>query len=379
MNLIFITLDGARLDRIKSSKTLKTFTQFGTSFTNVIAYAPYTIGAMHAIFSGEYGFRTGVNSYWSTYRFKSNQYKTLAQYFKNTGYKTYGDAINELILPKNGFDDLKYHDEDKDDLLKRHIELLDKMKIIKENNEKFFLYLHFSNIHTKIKHSVLIRYNNFSEEYFKRKNINEKNYDNYFKEAEIYLEHILEHIKKINLEKDTAIVIISDHGISIGERKGERAYGAFCYDYTIKTFALFIKNDLFPVKKIDSQVRSIDILPTILDYFRINMDNNYEKISGRSLKKIIEGKYESRGAITETGNPLNDNKPPKEPNIVSFRKNGWKLILNLYNNTQELYNVDVDHNEKNNLIDNKKDVANTLFNELIDLHPSVRKKWMKKP
>lgn len=377
MNLIFITLDGARLDRIKASKFLKPLLDQGTSFSSVITYAPYTIGAMHAIFSGEYGFRTGVNSYWSTYRFKSQQYKTLAEYFQDAGYKTYGDAINELILPKQGFDDLKYHDEDKDDLVKRHIELLNKMEKFQKENKKFFLYLHYSNIHTKIKHSVLFPFNNFSKKYFDSKIINEKNYDSYFKEAENYLKNILEHIKKIQMDKNTMIIIISDHGISVGEKFGERAYGAFCYDYTIKTFALFIKNSICPVKKIDLQVRSIDIMPTILDFFSMHYDKNYERISGKSLKNIIDGDSEARSAITETGNPLDNNKPPKEPNIVSLRKDGWKLILNLYNKSKELYNLKNDVYEENNLINKEKEIENALFNELIDLHPSLRKKWTK--
>ena len=40
-----------------------------------ITYAPHTIAAMHAVFSGSYGSRTGTNSYWSTYNFKKNKFK----------------------------------------------------------------------------------------------------------------------------------------------------------------------------------------------------------------------------------------------------------------------------------------------------------------
>ena len=96
----------------------------GTFFKNMITYAPYTIAAMHAVFSGEYGFKTGVNSYWSTLDFKKNQFKTLTEYLHDNGFETYGDAINPLIIPKQGFDDLTYHDEDKDDLTNLHKKLL---------------------------------------------------------------------------------------------------------------------------------------------------------------------------------------------------------------------------------------------------------------
>ena len=46
--------------------------------------------------------------------------------------------------------------------------------------------------------------------------------------------------------ENSIILVISDHGISIGEKFGERAYGAFCYDYTIKTFAYYLSKEFIP-------------------------------------------------------------------------------------------------------------------------------------
>lgn len=371
MNLLIIILDGARIDRILNSATIKNLQKIGTSFTNLIAYAPFTIAAMHAIFSGEYGFRNGVNSYWSSFKFKKEKFKTLTQYFKENGFCTYGDAINKLILPPQGFDDLRYHDEDKDNLTENHKTLLDKMKKLNKTGEKFFLYLHYSNIHTNIKQNVLKKYTNFSQEYYDKRADNEKKYDEYFRSAENYLEEIINHCNKINLFDDSVILILSDHGISIGEKFGERAYGAFCYDYTIKTFALFIKKNIFPVKSISYQARSIDILPTILEIFNIKEDQRYEKISGRSLIPLIDGKIDNRTAIIETGNPLEDNKPPKEPNVIAIRKSNWKLILNLHDNTRELYDLSNDPNEEKNLHNNEPEIENDLFVELADIHPAL--------
>ncbi len=373
MNLIFITLDGARLDRIKKSKIIEKATKKGTYFTNVISYAPYTIAAMHAIFSGEFGFNTGVNSYWATYNFQNEKYKTLTRYLKDYGFRTFGDAINKLILPIDGFDELLYHNEDKDDLLNRHVSLLDKMKTLQSGGEKFFLYLHYSNIHTNIKHNVLKKFDNFSPEYFKDKSENDKNYDKYFEGAELYLESILNYCNEINLLDDTALVLISDHGISVGEKLGERAYGVFCYDYTITTFALFIKKGVFPKMEVSQQVRSIDIMPTILDFLKIEPDPKFKKISGETLMPLVNGKKDERLAIIESGNPLKSNKPPEEPNVIAIRKNGWKLILNLHNDTRELYNLSDDHEEKFNLHGKQKQVEKVLFEELKKIHPIYEK------
>ena len=158
---------------------------------------------------------------------------------------------------------------------------------------------------------------------------------------------------------------MSDHGISVGERFGERAYGAFCYDYTIKTFAYFIYPDINPIE-ITQQVRTIDFMSTILDYLKIEQDKNYENPDGESLLLLINGKLlKEKTAYSETGNPLEDKKPPKEPNTKSVRTSKWKLIINEYNNTKELYDLENDPDEKNNVIGKYTDVERSLLNEFL--------------
>ena len=61
LNVIFITLDGARADKLETSEKIQQIFSQGTRFTKTITYAPYTIAAMHAVISGEYGFNNGVN------------------------------------------------------------------------------------------------------------------------------------------------------------------------------------------------------------------------------------------------------------------------------------------------------------------------------
>ena len=51
-------------------------------------------------------------------------------------------------------------------LIKHHSKLLDKMNTLNEKDENFFLYLHYSKIHTGISNEVLKVYNNFSKEFF---------------------------------------------------------------------------------------------------------------------------------------------------------------------------------------------------------------------
>ena len=363
-NLIVILIDGGRLDRALKSEVFTDISSKSVFFSQTITYAPHTIAAMHAVFSGSYGTRTGTNSYWSTFKFKKQKFKTLTEYLHDENYYTCADVINELVIPKQGFDDFFIHDELKDDLSLQHKDLLKTMKVHNDDGQNFFLYLHYSNIHTGIMNDVLKVYNNFSKEFFDNKEQNEKRYDILFCNAEKYLKSIMDEIKKLKLEDDSLILIMSDHGISVGEKFGERAYGTFCYDYTLRTFTYFLSEE-FTSREIIQQIRTIDFMPTILDFLKIPFDNNYEKIDGTSLMPLIQGlSIPEQIAYSETGNPLDKKAPPKEPNTKSVRTSKWKLISNQYDNSKELYNLELDPGEEKNLFGKGEQIESLLWQEL---------------
>ena len=363
-NLIVILIDGGRLDRALKSEVFTDISSKSVFFSQTITYAPHTIAAMHAVFSGSYGTRTGTNSYWSTFKFKKQKFKTLTEYLHDENYYTCADVINELVIPKQGFDDFFIHDELKDDLSSQHKDLLKTMKAHNGDDQNFFLYLHYSNIHTGIMNDVLKVYNNFSKEFFDNKEQNEKRYDKLFANAEKYLKSIMDEIKKLKLEDDSLILIMSDHGISVGEKFGERAYGAFCYDYTLRTFTYFLSEE-FTSREIAQQIRTIDFMPTILDFLKIPFDSNYEKIDGTSLMPLIRGSsIPEQIAYSETGNPLDKKEPPMEPNTKSVRTSKWKLILNQYDDSRELYNLELDPNEEKNLFGTGEKIESFLWEKL---------------
>lgn len=357
-------IDGGRLDRALKSKVFNEIKSKSVFFSQTITYGPHTIAAMHAVFSGTYGTRTGTNSYWSTYNFKKDRFKTLTEYLKENNYYTYADLINELVVPKQGFDEFVVHDEVNDDLMTRHTDLLQKTADMVNQGKNVFLYLHYSKIHTGIMDQVLKVYNNFSKEFFDNRKTNEQRYDDLFHGAEHYLENIMKKIKELQIENNSLILVMSDHGISVGEKFGERAYGAFCYDYTLRTFTYFISNDFKPTE-VTHQIRTIDFMPTILDYLGIDLDPKYEKLDGVSVMPLINGfGMEERTAYSETGNPLDKKEPPKQPNTKSLRTSKWKLIFNQHDGTKELYDLEKDPNEEKNLVNQEPEVENMLWLQL---------------
>ena len=363
-NIIFIVIDGGREDFAKKSKVYQNLKSKAIFFPNSITYAPYTTAAMHAVLTGTYGNRNGVNSYWNVNNFKNNKFKTLTGYLSSLGYRTIADGHTDLIIPKFGFDEFTIHDEQTVDLIEHHSKLLEKMNLLSQKNENFFLYLHYSKIHTGISNGVLKVYNNFSKEFFINRKLNVNRYQKLFNDSESYLDYIIKKIYELNFDKNSIILVISDHGISLGEKFGERAYGAFCYDYTLKTFAYLLNTD-FESQEIDSHVRHIDYMPTILEMLDIEMDHSFEKIDGSSLIPLIKGEsFEEKFAFSETGNPLMDSKPPKIPNTKSIRTSKWKLILNEYDQSQEFYDLENDPNEEENLIGKNTELEIEFMKEL---------------
>jgi len=363
-NVIILMIDGGRFDHTLQSSTFNKLKNNSAFFSQSITYGPHTISAMHAVFSGTYGNRTGTDSYWSTFKFKKDKFKTLTEYLHDVEYYTLADVVNELVIPKQGFDEFLIHDELKDDLTLRHCNFLVDMKKINSAEKNFFLYLQYSNIHTGIMNQVLKVYDNFSDEFFSNKEKNEQRYDKLFDNAENYLETILQKINSLELDKNSLILIMSDHGISVGEKIGERAYGVFCYDYTLRTFTYFVYPEIQPIE-VKQQVRTIDFMPTILDYLDIPQSDKYEKIDGESLIPLIEGgSIEEKFAFSETGNPQKEKQPPKNPNTKSIRTSKWKLIFNEYDDSKELYNLESDPNEENNLAGENLQIEKILWKEI---------------
>jgi len=367
-NLIMICIDGCRYDRAIHSKIFTDYLQ-GTNFcSQSITYAPYTNSSIHAVFSGSYGNRNGCYSYWHSLKFRNDKFKTITKYLREQNYYTYADIHSKLALPLHDFGKYEIYDENDSDLIDRHKNLIKLMKDKFSEGKNFFLYLHYEKIHTGILNSVLKRYNNFSKDYFKNRDKNEEHYDMLFQKSEIYLKNLLDEIKNQNLDNNTLIIIFSDHGISIGEKFGERAYGAFCYDYTIRTFGSFIYPE-FPKHLITQQVRHVDFLPTIIDFLGISFDDTFSTFDGQSLIPLFyDKKIPEEIAFTETANPLEENIPPKKPNTKCVRTSNWKLIFNEYNNTKELYNLQDDPQEENNLYGKSFPIEQKLWDKLNELN-----------
>jgi len=164
-------------------------------------------------------------------------------------------------------------------------------------------------------------------------------YDGEIAYADSALGHFLAYLKKQGWYDGALIVVVGDHGEGLGEHH-EDTHGIFLYDSTTHVPLLVkLPNGRSAGKGIDAQVRTTDILPTILELAGLPMP---QKLDGASLAPLFTGvEATSRTAFGETDYPLRFGWSP----LRSVRTEAFKFIEAP---KPELYDLRADSGELQN-------------------------------
>ncbi|UCD03745.1 MAG: sulfatase-like hydrolase/transferase [Candidatus Woesearchaeota archaeon] len=361
-NVIIITLDALRRDRLNLCNNLKEFEKKSFFFSNMITNSPYTMASFHTLHTGMHPSKNGVNGYYRMFRFKKNICKTLSQYLKEKNYYCVSDVVNKCLLPEQGFDEVMVH--------KKNIDMFLRQKeLIKEliKKEPFFLHIQYSPIHNRLVKEVAEKYDDFSEEYFGNIKKNIQRYEGFVKECNEYVGKMNRLFEELKLFDNSIIIYHSDHGTSVGEKVGEKIYGVFTYDYTVKSFCYLYAPNI-KTSKTRVQCRIIDIMPTILRMLNIPEDFSFITMQGKSLIPIIKEKEKKdRVAFIETGGIKGPWPSPEEHNVFCVRHDDKKLICNKTPSTWEFYDLEKDPEEKNNIYAKNDSIIKKYKEELKEI------------
>jgi choline-sulfatase len=163
-------------------------------------------------------------------------------------------------------------------------------------------------------------------------------YDGEIAYTDSALGHFLAFLKKKNWYDGALIILVGDHGEGLGEH-GEDTHGIFLYDSTTHVpLLLKLPEEKEARKVVGGQVRTIDVMPTVLDLLAVAAA---PRLDGTSLRPVIFGGEPPRTALGETDYPLRFGWAP----LRSIRLEGFKFIEAP---RPELYDLQSDPGETRN-------------------------------
>ena len=362
-NIILVNLDGLRQDKIEFCDQLNSLKEKSIYFPNMITVSPYTLSAHHSIITGLYPSQHGIDSYYHMFKFKKNLV-TIPELLKRANYFTRCDIQLETLMTRKGFDEYNVFDEHTVDYKTRHRSLLEDIS----KHDKFFLFLQYSKLHTYLVSEVMSKTdkNSNDDEYFQNVQANENGFVSQLKECDDVIGNIMSTLDELKLLDKTIVIFTADHGTSFGEKKGEKFYGTFVYDYTIKVFCtMYIPNETPRI--VQNQCSSIDIFPTIAEIAGLDLGDDCSDVLGKSLFNFIHGSENNdREVFVETGGLHGPWPSPKRHNVFCVRKNNKKLIYNDTPETWEFYDLKNDPKEVNNIHDENSQDVIEFKNRLLD-------------
>tara|TARA_Y100000590_G_scaffold145031_1_gene166686 strand:+ start:5298 stop:6434 length:1137 start_codon:yes stop_codon:yes gene_type:complete len=352
-NIILINIDGFRKDKIKSCKNLEEIKNDSLYFSNMNTVAPYTFASLHSVFSGLYPSKHGVNGYYNIFKFKKDEVVTFTELLQKNGYYTSYDIIDDSVVPSQGFDEKNVFDEKTVDFNKRHSEIISKLV----SKGKFFLFLHYTEMHKNLVNAVIQKYDQESndDKYFQNLSENDDRFNSYLPYCDAYIKNIINTLKNEKIYDKTILILFADHGTSLGEKKGEKFYGVYCYDYTLNVFCI-MKIPGMEKKLISDPCRTIDLFPTILELAKIKPTSELSS-DGESLFPLVEkNSNPEREIFAETGGLYGPWPSPEKHNVFCYKYNSKKIIYNQTPNTWEFYDLKSDPDELDNIYRNNSDI-----------------------
>jgi len=186
-----------------------------------------------------------------------------------------------------------------------------------------------------------------------------------------YIGSILDKLDELNLANDTIVVFTTDHGHLFGQH-GLIAKGAFHYEDLLKLPFMVRYPGKIPAGRISDSMQSlVDLAPTFLDMIGTKIPGS---MSGISQRRVWMGEKESlRNHII-----CENHHEPTTIHLKTYVNERYKITVYYNQEYGELYDLENDPNEINNLWDNPD--CNSLKAELLlkYIHAELGKEplWM---
>ena len=366
LNILLITVDTLRADYLSCYGGKKVGTpqidhlaERGILFEKAFAHNVVTLPSHINILTGTYplyhgvqdnaGFRLGEEAITLSEVLKQEGYKTGAfigafpldeRFGLNQGFDLYDDYYGDTTAQN----DFSFVERRAEEVVRRAVEWIDQNR-----KENWFCWVHVYDPHAP--------YNpppSYKEKYPGNFYAGEVAY------SDFALGNLFGFLRENELEKNTLVVITADHGEGLGDHQ-EPTHGVFAYNTTLHIPLIIYQPRIFPEPKaVRRMVRHIDLMPTVLDIVGIKIPR---EVQGHSLIPIIRDpeKEKVEDCYFEAMTPyLNRDWAPLQGVLVDkFKYIDLPIV--------ELYDVESDYKEENNLAAQDKSTVEKLNKRLQSL------------
>jgi len=376
-NVILIAVDTLRADHLScygyfrsTTPHIDSFSRESLLFRNAISAAPWTSASFAALFTSQYPI---VLNFQGQIRHLDDTALTMAEIFKDNGYDTKGIIAQYHINRKMNFSQ-GFNSYDQDNLGDPNTvsspSITEKaIAYLEEHTDtNFFLFLHYFDPHEDyMLHEDYNYYPDYSGPLFSGESINDKVrdiasslsqedldylkalYDSEVSYVDEYVGKLFDKLKDLNLYDDTLIIFTADHGEEFSER-GNHWIGHTRTVYQELIHVPLIikvphKNNPYVISEF---VGLVDILPTLIKYLGLKTVEKVE-MEGESINLNNGKRSKNLEIVSETR---------RDAFWQSVIKDGWKFMADVKRNDKRLYNLLEDPGEENNLVHERREVAN---------------------
>jgi len=383
-NIILISIDTLRADHLGSygygrgtTPNIDKWAEKGILFENAYSQGPWTYPSMASMHTSLYPTQIGVENLDTKIH---DSFMTLAEHMKNNFYDTHAIVSNIVVSEplgfSQGFNTFDQGSIRKNFELSSHIVTDKAIEYLSgKKGGKFFLWLHYMDPHYNYIHHQEY---NYSEGYsgslgdnLSIKSLNTEKepldeedliyiknlYDEEISYTDNSIGELLDAVVELGLMDNTVIILTADHGEEFMERS-RFGHGRTLFQELIHVpLIIYIPgNKDIGGRRVRSSVEVRSIGRTVLDLSGIANT----QVQGQNL--LIAKDDDDWESHAYSQKPNGEGELPLEEAIIS---DNWKLINNLGNGVYELYDLENDPDEKNNLFNVEQNGVDITKQELL--------------
>ncbi|MBU0554074.1 sulfatase [Myxococcota bacterium] len=376
LNVVMLVLDTVRYDHLgvygyarPNSPNIDAWAKDAVLFERVYAQAPNTPRSFPSIFTGRYPSRVSWVKRFDRFSSLKPENQSIFEIFQAGGWHTeaisshwYWEKSGNI---KDGVD--RWDNEGFLTIKESNTQIsseiiagrtVERLKALSAQDKPFMLFVHFFDPHSRYMHHKEFK---VYEEDLKTKKIKKvglkEKYDTEIAYTDHHIARIFEQLQALNMYEDTLIMVYSDHGESFGEHHHNYFHGRTVYDEELRV-PMLIRMPGVAAKREPRTIALIDILPTLAEIVGLSAP----EAQGISFAPLLHGigEYPQARDIYLEQLPY----PGYEKHIMGLLRGDIKVIRNITDNVNMVFNLKDDPKENKNLLDQDKKAGETLFQKL---------------